>query len=107
MNHWHAHADLLAALANDIERRKRIMERWYFTFGLGQPLADYYVIIYAFTASGAREVMLEQFGKCWSFQYREDLWTDAFPQHFSQLKPIGPLEATHHHERKAQERAVS
>lgn len=73
------------------------MKRWFFTFGLGQPLKDYYVIIEAESGGGARAVMIEQFGGLWSSQYDGDS-QNARGGYFEDLKPIGPLQAAPHHE---------
>lgn len=78
--------------------------RYYFTFGAGQLLAAYFVSIEADTAEGAREAILEQFGRCWSFQYDEERWAESYPRYFVNLTEIGPLESSHHHERRAIDR---
>lgn len=79
--------------------------RYYFTFGGSQPLKDYYVLVEAKTYFGARELVLQQFGRCWSMQYSQEEWSGMWDQDWrNSLTQIGPLEADHHHERKALER---
>lgn len=65
----------------------------YFTFGVGQLLRQYYVIIAALTAEEARAEMVEQFGPNWSSQYSGAEWADKAPRYFSTLRPIGTLTA--------------
>ena len=48
------------------------MEKYYFTFGIGQTLlANRYVEIEAENYEAAREIMVESFGSKWSFSYNE------------------------------------
>lgn len=52
------------------------MEKYYFTFGIGQSLlANRYVEIEAENYEAAREIMIESFGTKWAFQYTEEEWT--------------------------------
>ena len=51
------------------------MEKFYFTFGIGQSLlANRYVEIQAETFGDARKIMEESFGTKWSFSYNEKEW---------------------------------
>lgn len=51
------------------------MEKFYFTFGIGQTLlANKYVVIKAETYGEARDIMVESFGTKWAFQYNELEW---------------------------------
>lgn len=53
------------------------MEKYYFTFGIGQPLlANRYVEIEAESYEAAREIMEESFGTKWCWQYTEEEWTE-------------------------------
>ena len=53
------------------------MEKYYFTFGIGQSLlANRYVVIEAENYEAAREIMVESFGTKWAFQYTEKEWTE-------------------------------
>jgi len=53
------------------------MEKYYFTFGMGQSLlANRYVEIEAETLQEAREIMVESFGTKWAFSYNEKEWTE-------------------------------
>lgn len=54
------------------------MEKFYFTFGIGQSLlANRYVVIEAENYEAAREIMVESFGTKWAFQYTEEEWAAA------------------------------
>jgi len=52
------------------------MEKYYFTFGFGQPMRELldYVEIIAEDYSKAREEMVKNFNARWSFQYDEEKW---------------------------------
>lgn len=53
------------------------MEKFYFTFGIGQTLlANRYVEIEAENYEAAREIMLESFGTEWCWQYTEKEWLE-------------------------------
>lgn len=53
------------------------MEKYYFTFGIGQSiLANRYVLIEAENYEAAREIMLESFGTKWAFQHTENEWIE-------------------------------
>lgn len=51
------------------------VERWYFTFGVGQPNAGHF-IVFPGTYEQARERMNNAFNGVWAFQYSEDQWYD-------------------------------
>lgn len=51
------------------------MEKFYFTFGIGQTLlANRYVEIAAENYEAARKIMVESFGTKWCWQYTEKEW---------------------------------
>lgn len=53
------------------------MEKYFFTFGIGQTLlANRYVEIEAENYEAAREIMVESFGTKWAFQYTENEWIE-------------------------------
>lgn len=53
------------------------MEKYFFTFGIGQTLlANRYVLIEAENYEAAREIMVETFGLLWCWQYAEKEWRD-------------------------------
>lgn len=51
------------------------MERYYFTFGMGQPNQNCYHVIVG-TYDEAREKMNERFNRVWGFQYSEGEWME-------------------------------
>ena len=53
------------------------MEKYYATFGCGQPLANCYVEIIASNYENARKIMIVQFGECFSFMYSENEKEDS------------------------------
>lgn len=53
------------------------MERFYFTFGCGTENRNNFVRVVAENWNVAREIMFEQHGKHWAFQYCEE---DFIPQ---------------------------
>lgn len=74
----------------------------YFTFGSHMPLHGYYLVVQAFTAQGAMELVLEQFGTCWAQQFSQQVWDASFVNKGHNLQPLTkePLKATVEHERK-------
>ena len=53
------------------------MEKYYFTFGIGQSLlANRYIEIEAETFGDARKIMVESFGTKWCWQYTEEEWIE-------------------------------
>ena len=53
------------------------MEKFYFTFGIGQSLlANRFVEIEAENYEAAREIMVETFGLFWCWQYTEKEWSE-------------------------------
>lgn len=53
------------------------MEKYYFTFGIGQRLlANRYVEIEAENYEAAREIMVESFFGEWCWQYTEKEWIE-------------------------------
>lgn len=53
------------------------MNKYIFTFGCGQELAGKCQPIYAGSWEKAREIMVEQYGTKWAFQYDEEQWEQA------------------------------
>lgn len=53
------------------------MNKYIFTFGCGQELAGKCQPIYAEDWGRAREIMVEQYGTKWAFQYDEEQWEQA------------------------------
>ena len=51
-------------------------QNFYFTFGCGMGLSKHYVIIKAHTEYGARDRMVELFGKHWCTSYNEERWQE-------------------------------
>jgi hypothetical protein len=49
-------------------------QRWYFTFGVGQPNAGRYYVVDEATFAEARERMFAVFGREWAFQYDDADW---------------------------------
>lgn len=58
------------------------MKRFYFTFGMGQPNADKYVVVWATDWDRAREVMMRYYGNVWSMQYDEESFLLSLRQGF-------------------------
>lgn len=50
------------------------MNKYYFTFGVGQPNRKHYKVIYAKDHEAARELMFKHYGKEWCWQYNEKQW---------------------------------
>lgn len=50
------------------------MEKFYFTFGCGQPHENCYHVIEAEDWNSARDKMVERFDTKWAFQYNESEW---------------------------------
>src|SRR5690625_336187 len=68
------------------------MKNYYFTFGIGQPLQNYFQQIVAENMGQAEEKMIEKWGRGWAFGYtQEDFLNDDY---FKKLKPLKPLYAT-------------
>lgn len=55
-----------------IQRGSTEMRNYYFTFGFGQGHDHMYVKIVAPSSEEAREIMIEQYGTTWGFQYDEE-----------------------------------
>ena len=64
---------------------EELEQDWVFTFGRGQPYADYYHVIFG-TYEFAREQMVKRFGRQWSMQYatKEEAGVEEF--HLRELK---------------------
>lgn len=60
--------------ANKIIVHKNTKQKYYFTFGSGQPHEGCYVIIESDSWNGARSIMIDKFGLKWGFQYTESSW---------------------------------
>ncbi len=73
-------AQVIRYLKKEIRRYKRkIMKKWYFTFGMGMRLANTgtslaysYVEVEAESYGEAREIMVSWYGTMWAFQYDEE-----------------------------------
>jgi len=50
------------------------MKKFYFTFGSGQKFGGYCQPIVAESWVVAREIMFDNFGADWAFQYSEEEW---------------------------------
>lgn len=60
-----------------VEGMNTVRENWYFTFGVGQKLANNFVVIRDETFERARRRMNDTYGPKWAFQYSEK---DFLPQ---------------------------
>ena len=58
------------------------MNTYYFTFGCGSRFHDKYIRITASDWEKAREIMFEQFGNKWAFQYDEEKFAGK-PEEYS------------------------
>lgn len=66
------------------------MKRSVFTFGMGHPYANHYVVI---EAPDPRIVMVRQFGRCWSHEYLDE--AAAGVERFN-LQPLPAIVADRH-----------
>lgn len=64
----------MKAKIRELPSRLPAKQRWYFTFGNGQPNAGHYFVVDDATFREARAEMLEKFGRLWAFQYDETEW---------------------------------
>lgn len=53
------------------------MEKWYFTFGVGTVMANYFVEITGEDENECRSKMFYAFGPNWAFNYSEDEWNKS------------------------------
>ena len=62
------------------------MKKWYFSFGIGQVMHNYVVVIGGEFCE-AREKMIEVFGNKWCAQYSEQEW-EEYERRWGSLKRI-------------------
>lgn len=71
------------------------MNNYYFTFGINQPLQNYFQQIVAENMVQAEKKMFEEWGAKWGFGYTQEEFTEAVKKgHLINLKPLEPLYVT-------------
>lgn len=70
------------------------MKNFYFTFGIGQPLQNFYQPIVAEDMNQAREKMFKEWGNNWGFAYSEEEFSQAMKGgYLTELRPLEPIYA--------------
>lgn len=67
------------------------LQKYYFSFGLGHPLKDFFQPILATHEIAAIEKMHEVYGDRWAFCYNESQWKETVMSNIK--KSLGPIQA--------------
>lgn len=67
------------------------LQKYYFSFGLGHPLKDFFQPIIAPDEIAAIEKMHEVYGDRWAFCYNESQWKETVMSNTK--KSLGPIQA--------------
>lgn len=68
------------------------MKKYYFTFGLGHKLGEFYQVIFADSEVEANQKMIELYDNKWAFCYTHEQWSMSKLEGFFQdLLPLEPV----------------